>query len=35
MNQFASSAIGGFCFGIGFIIAAFLMKALLHISVLG
>lgn len=33
--QFGVSVISGFCWGIGMIIAAFLMKSLLHIGFCG
>lgn len=33
--NFGLQAAYGFCFGIGFIVAAFLMKALLHIGIMG
>lgn len=35
MNNIGMTAIQGFVFGIGFIVAAFLMKALLHIGIMG
>ena len=35
MNNAGLQAINGFLFGVGLIIAAFLMKSLLHIGVCG
>lgn len=35
MNSVAMSAVGGFFFGVGMIVAAFLMKSLLHIGFCG
>lgn len=34
MSQF-TSVVQGFCFGVGMILAAALMKAVLHMSLLG
>lgn len=33
MNSFAMSAVGGFFFGVGMIVANFLMKSLVHIGI--
>lgn len=33
--NFAMTTVSGFCFGVGLIVAAFLMKALLHIGFCG
>ncbi len=35
MNNFGLSVVNDLCFGIGMIVAAFLMKSLLHIGFCG